>query len=108
MNKRNDPNWASGALKQLNKAARSAWTKIDAQGGQPECIHKQWQFDDFIQAFGFMSQVALLAETQGHHPDWSNSYAKVDIRLSTHDQGGLSEKDFALAQAIEALSPRGE
>ena len=60
-------------------------------------------FADFNQAFGFMSQVALLAETMGHHPEWSNVYNRVEIYLTTHDVGGISEHDFALAQKIDRL-----
>ncbi|RMG19506.1 MAG: 4a-hydroxytetrahydrobiopterin dehydratase [Bacteroidetes bacterium] len=66
-------------------------------------IEKSFQFKDFVQAFGFMSQVAILAEKANHHPEWFNVYNKVNIRLSTHDAGGLTSKDFDLAQQIEAL-----
>lgn len=64
----------------------------------------QFEFDNFIQAFAFMTQVALLAEKQNHHPDWSNVYNKVEIRLSSHDAGGvITDKDRTLARAIESL-----
>lgn len=66
-------------------------------------IYRRFQFANFVQAFGFMSQVALLAEAANHHPDWSNVYSRVDIKLSTHDAGGLTEKDFSLARQIDAL-----
>jgi 4a-hydroxytetrahydrobiopterin dehydratase len=66
-------------------------------------IHKSFQFKNFIQAWGFMTKVALLAEKMNHHPEWSNVYNKVDISLSTHDCAGLSEKDFSLAQKIDEL-----
>lgn len=66
-------------------------------------IYRRFQFANFVQAFGFMSQVALLAEAANHHPDWSNVYSRVDIILSTHDAGGLTEKDFSLARQIDAL-----
>ncbi len=68
-----------------------------------KAIRRQFAFDDFVQAFGFMTRVALLAEKADHHPEWSNVYNKVDIRLTTHDAGGLTEKDVKLAQAIDAL-----
>ncbi|MBK1664211.1 4a-hydroxytetrahydrobiopterin dehydratase [Rhodospirillum rubrum] len=61
-------------------------------------------FKDFSEAFGFMARVALEAQAQDHHPDWSNSYNRVDITLSTHDAGGLSAKDFALAKAIDRIA----
>ena len=66
---------------------------------------RQLVFRDFVEAFGFMSQVALLAETRGHHPNWSNVYNRVSIELTTHDLGGLSDLDADLATAIDALLP---
>ncbi|KKB78970.1 pterin-4-alpha-carbinolamine dehydratase [Devosia soli] len=66
-------------------------------------LTRSFKFESFTQAFGFMAQVALLAEKAGHHPDWSNSYNKVEITLSTHDAGGLTQKDVDLAQKISAL-----
>ncbi len=65
-------------------------------------IDRQYRFADFVAAFGFIARVALLAEKADHHPEWSNVYNKVDIRLTTHDAGGLSARDFALAKAIDA------
>ena len=65
------------------------------------------EFEDFSQAFAFMSEVAHLAERQQHHPNWSNVYNQVDIALSTHDEGGIvTEKDRKLAQAIEGIYQR--
>jgi 4a-hydroxytetrahydrobiopterin dehydratase len=66
-------------------------------------IERAFRFRDFSEAFGFMSRVALAAEKAGHHPDWSNSYNSVTIRLSTHDAGGVGPGDIALAQAIDAI-----
>ena len=68
-------------------------------------IQRSFRFADFSQAWGFMARVALLAESQGHHPEWSNVWNKVDITLTTHDAGGLSAKDVALARGIDALLP---
>jgi 4a-hydroxytetrahydrobiopterin dehydratase len=68
-----------------------------------DAIRRKLRFRDFGEAWGFMSRVALLAEKQGHHPEWSNVWNHVEILLTTHDAGGLSEKDVALAQAIDAL-----
>ncbi|KPP90474.1 4a-hydroxytetrahydrobiopterin dehydratase [Erythrobacter sp. HL-111] len=68
-----------------------------------KAIRRTFQFDDFSQAWGFMSRVALLAETQDHHPEWFNVYAKVEITLTTHDAGGLSMRDATMAQAIDRL-----
>ena len=60
---------------------------------------------DFNQAWGFMTRVALAADKADHHPEWSNVYNRVEIVLSTHDAGGLSEKDVALARFIDGLAP---
>lgn len=66
-------------------------------------IERAFKFRDFSEAFAFISRVALAAEKAGHHPDWSNSYSSVTISLSTHDAGGLSGKDIALAKAIDKM-----
>ena len=68
-------------------------------------LEREWRFHSFVEAFGFMTQVALLAERANHHPEWSNVYNRVTIRLTTHDLGGLSSRDAELAQAIDSLSP---
>jgi 4a-hydroxytetrahydrobiopterin dehydratase len=60
-------------------------------------LHRAFQFRDFIEAFGFMSRAALVAEAMGHHPDWSNVWNKVTVDLSTHSIGGISRLDFELA-----------
>jgi 4a-hydroxytetrahydrobiopterin dehydratase len=66
---------------------------------------KTFKFQDFKEAFGFMTKVALVAEKMDHHPDWSNVYNSVTIKLSTHDAGNIvTEKDRKLAQAIDQLS----
>ena len=69
-------------------------------------LHRELRFRDFVEAFGFMSRVALLAERAGHHPDWSNVYNRVVLDLVTHDAGGVTDRDLALAREIEALLPR--
>ena len=66
-------------------------------------LRRAFQFDNFVEAFGFMSSVALLAEKMDHHPEWFNVYNRVIIDLNTHDVGGLSELDFQLAAAINDL-----
>ena len=68
-----------------------------------DAITRTFTFGDFSEAFGFMARVALLAEKADHHPEWSNVWNRVDIALTTHDAGGLSHKDVALAEAIDAL-----
>jgi 4a-hydroxytetrahydrobiopterin dehydratase len=69
-----------------------------------KAIRRSLKFADFNAAFGFMARVALAAEKADHHPEWSNVWNRVDIRLTTHDAGGLTEKDFALAAFIDAAS----
>ena len=66
-------------------------------------LHRIFECKDFVQAFGFMASVALAAEALGHHPDWSNSWNKVTIDLSTHSVGGLSKFDFELAGKIQQI-----
>jgi len=68
-----------------------------------DAIEHVFKFKDFSEAFAFMSRVALAAEKAGHHPDWTNRYNSVTIRLSTHDAGGLSAKDIALGRAIDRI-----
>ncbi len=67
-------------------------------------LHRQFQFASFVEAFGWMSSVALVAERLGHHPDWSNSYNRVSVDLCTHDVGGITELDFQLAERMSALA----
>ncbi|MDG6719360.1 4a-hydroxytetrahydrobiopterin dehydratase [Staphylococcus aureus] len=66
-------------------------------------MSRRFVFSDFNEAFGFMTRVSLLAEKADHHPEWSNVWNRVDIVLTTHDAGGLSARDIAMAEAIDAL-----
>ena len=66
-------------------------------------IKREFKFDNFIDAFGFMTKVALLSEKIDHHPDWQNIYNKVKINLTTHDKGGITTNDIKLAEAIDKL-----
>ena len=103
---------AENMTEKLSASARNAAiAQLDgwslAQDG--EAITKSFKFDDFSEAFAFMTRVALLAEKADHHPDWRNVWNRVEIVLSTHSAGGLTEKDIALATKIESLkckSPR--
>ncbi len=65
-------------------------------------LYRRFEFDDFNQAFGFMCRVALLAEVANHHPEWFNVWNRVEIWLTTHDAGGLSSRDFDLADKINS------
>lgn len=78
------------------------WQKADGQ----DALIRRFKFKDFVEAFGFMTQVALLAEKMDHHPEWSNVYNRVEILLTTHDCNGLSARDVTLAQAIDRLIAR--
>lgn len=67
-------------------------------------LHREYKFADFVQAFGFMARAALIAEKQDHHPEWFNVWNKVVVDLTTHDAGGISERDFALAAEMNRLA----
>jgi 4a-hydroxytetrahydrobiopterin dehydratase len=77
-----------------------AWAFEDRRGGT---MRREFRFVDFAQAFGFMAHLALVAERSDHHPEWSNVYNRVDITLTTHDAGGLSERDLAFAAEADRL-----
>jgi 4a-hydroxytetrahydrobiopterin dehydratase len=68
-------------------------------------LHREFTFPDFVQAFAFMTGSALVAESMNHHPEWSNVYNRVVVDLSTHDAGGLTERDFEFAGRISRLTP---
>lgn len=95
------------ALAKLTEAERATlgfrlpdWSMVPGR----DAIQRRFTFADFNAAFGFMARVALLAERQDHHPEWFNVWNRVDITLSTHDAGGLSLRDIALAEAIDAVA----
>jgi len=79
------------------------WTYQPERGG---LIRRDFQFDDFVQAFGFMAQLALVAERLNHHPEWSNVYNQVSITLTTHDVQGLSSRDIELARVADSLADK--
>lgn len=81
-------------------AQLSGWTLRD----DGTAIGRRFVFADFSEAFAFMTRAALAAERIGHHPDWSNSYRTVEVSLTTHDAGGLSELDFELAAAMDRIA----
>ncbi|MBY0565082.1 MAG: 4a-hydroxytetrahydrobiopterin dehydratase [Hyphomonadaceae bacterium] len=78
-------------------ARLEGWRAADGR----DAIAKQFRFKDFNAAFGFMSRVALYAERHDHHPEWFNVYNRVEVTLATHDVGGVSEKDVALAHFMD-------
>jgi 4a-hydroxytetrahydrobiopterin dehydratase len=78
-------------------AQLTGWTMVDGR----HAIFKSFKFKSFHQAFGFMTEVALIAEKMDHHPEWFNVYSKVDVTLTTHSAGGVTILDVKLAQAID-------
>jgi 4a-hydroxytetrahydrobiopterin dehydratase len=80
--------------------ALPAWRVRDGK------LHREYRFTDFVEAFGFMASVALVAERMNHHPEWFNVWATVRVDLTTHDAGGITGKDFELAAAMERLAAR--
>ena len=74
------------------------WEIVDGK------LHREFRFGDFVEAFGFMSRVALVAEKSDHHPEWSNVYKTVNVTLSTHDAGGLTQFDIKLAETMDQLA----
>jgi 4a-hydroxytetrahydrobiopterin dehydratase len=81
-------------------AALPDWKEIPGR----EAITRTLKFKDFNQAFGFMTRVALVAEKNDHHPEWRNVYNTVEVTLTTHDAGGVTQRDIDLARAIEAIA----
>jgi 4a-hydroxytetrahydrobiopterin dehydratase len=78
----------------MAEATPEGWTVVDGK------LHREIEFHDFVEAFGFMSMVALLAEKANHHPNWSNAYNKVVVDLFSHDKGEITDRDTNLANAI--------
>lgn len=90
-------------MKLSTEAIAIAVSKLNEWQIQQDRIVRSFTFDDFVDAFGFMTRVALCAERADHHPDWSNSYRTVEICLTTHSAGGISRKDIELALEIDHL-----
>lgn len=93
-----------GAKKLTDDVIRKALDDLDGWTLEKGKVHKELRFGSFVEAFSFMSGVALLAESMNHHPEWSNVYNRVTIDLTTHDAGGVSERDLELARKIDAFS----
>jgi len=81
--------------------APEGWSEVDGK------LHRELAFNNFVEAFGFMSMVALLAEKADHHPDWSNSWNKVVIDLRSHDKDAITDRDHDLARAINVALGEG-
>lgn len=91
------PTPLAGAARQEALAGLPDWQTVEGR----DAIFRSFRFADFRTAFAFMTEVALMAEKMDHHPEWFNVYSQVDITLSSHDAGGLTERDIRLAKAID-------
>jgi 4a-hydroxytetrahydrobiopterin dehydratase len=90
----------SGEARKQALARLKGWSEASGR----DAISKKFVFADFNAAFGFMTRAALIAEKMDHHPEWFNVYKTVEVTLSTHDAGGLTEKDTQLAEAMDKLA----
>ena len=81
-------------------AELKGWSEVEGR----DAITKEFAFEDFNQAFGFMTRAALVAEKMDHHPEWFNVYKTVEVTLSTHDAGGVTDLDIKLAEAMDKLA----
>jgi 4a-hydroxytetrahydrobiopterin dehydratase len=94
----NPPFCRQTAFKALQTQARTHWRM------EEDSLYAQWVFKDFGSAMSFMNSVADVAERMNHHPEWTNVYNRVNVRLTTHDAGGLTHLDFDLARAMDTLA----
>jgi 4a-hydroxytetrahydrobiopterin dehydratase len=78
----------------------AGWTKVPGR----DAVQKRFAFRNFVEAFGWMTKIAIHAEKQNHHPEWSNVYGKVDVVLTSHDAGGLTERDLKLARVMDRMA----
>jgi 4a-hydroxytetrahydrobiopterin dehydratase len=87
-------------------AIESALSDLPGWSSRDQALHREYKFRDFESAFGFMSAAALHIVKLDHHPEWTNVYNRVQVKLSTHDSGGITEHDVKLAKLLEALAKR--
>jgi 4a-hydroxytetrahydrobiopterin dehydratase len=90
----------TGAARTDALAGLSGWAEVQGR----DAITKRFVFKDFNEAFGWMARIALVAEKMDHHPEWHNVYRTVDVTLATHDVGGLSDLDIAMAKAMDQMA----
>jgi 4a-hydroxytetrahydrobiopterin dehydratase len=95
---------AMSAPRLSGEELKTALSQLPGWSIKDEKLHRQFQFGSFVEAFGFMSSVALVAESAGHHPEWFNVYNRVTIDLTTHDAGGITQKDVDLAKRANELA----
>ena len=94
------PQKLTGDTRKKALAKLAGWSEVAGR----DAIAKKFVFRDFNEAFGFMTRLALVAEKLDHHPEWFNVYNKVEVTLATHDAGGVTERDIALAEAMDRLA----
>ena len=87
--------------------AREVADALPGWTGHQDMITKVFRFEDFAEAFGWMTRIAIIADRMDHHPEWFNVYNRVDVTLTTHDAGGVTEKDRTLAEAMEKAAGKG-
>jgi 4a-hydroxytetrahydrobiopterin dehydratase len=99
--------WRTRMAQKLDEAAREGlaqrlpgWHMAEGR----DALQRTFKFKDFSEAFGFMARAALAAEKLDHHPEWTNVWNRVEVTLSTHDAGGLTERDVKLAEAMDRLA----
>ena len=90
----------TGAARQSALRELHGWSEVEDR----DAIRKSFHFSNFSEAWGFLSRIALVAEQMNHHPEWFNVWSTVRVDLTTHDAGGLSERDFKLAAVIDRLA----
>ena len=92
-------------LDQAEITARLADEELAGWQQQDNTLHREFEFKDFTEAFGFMAQVACVAERLNHHPDWSNVWNKVSVSITNHSKGGITDLDFEFARQVSSLTP---
>ena len=90
----------TGSARKTALAKLNGWSEVEGR----DAISRKFAFKDFNEAFGFMARAALVAEKLDHHPEWFNVYNNVEVTLATHDAGGVTERDVALAEAMNRLA----
>ena len=93
-------------IKASNEQIQAFLTKFTTWSVENSKLHRDYIFHDFVQAFGFMAEAALIIERSNHHPEWSNVYKNVTVDLTTHEANGITERDFSLAKQLESIAMR--
>jgi 4a-hydroxytetrahydrobiopterin dehydratase len=94
------PTLLTGKEREKSRSSLNGWSDVEGR----DAIRKTFKFKDFNEAFGFMTRVALIAEKMDHHPEWTNVYNRIDVTLSTHSAGGLTELDTELARKMDEIA----